>query len=373
MKNLLDSSRCQYFLPSFDDKECDYYDPPETELMEDKPGECGFCKRPDSYRCIADVARIIPLSHSSIDTFLTCHYLYYLKKILGIEMRPQFFGPALKAGKLWDVVKQRHLGEKVSIKDTVEEYQIDEYTVAKVRALYHGYKELEIVVEDGYALQASVDMSYEIEVPAASLLPRILSDVIVDENNIWGIREDLKPFLSKTWTFPLSIAGFYDRKYQTYFAEDKLSSRPEFYLDPFFLQSQNSTYFMADPNLEYCIQEVVLFPQQKINKKKDESAEALGVRVFNDVISKPSKYFIGFDRKKRMYGKKFFRGEFDLQAAEERYKQVVLEVLSCRWTGNFYRNFKVCNNILPGIPCDMQKICRSGNMSENMFRIRSRK
>ena len=96
-------------------------------------------------------------------------------------------------------------------------------------------------------------------------------------------------------------------------------------------------------------------------------------RVLSDVISKPSKYFIGFDRKKKMYGKKFYRGEFDIDAIKARYQQVALEIMSCRWTGNYYKNFKSCNNILPGIPCDMKTVCSTGNVSENMFRVRDKR
>lgn len=370
MKNLLDTSKCEHFQPSFDtESECDYYQIAENDSMEPSIGECGYCKRPQSYRCVADIARLIPLSHSSVDTFLICHYLYYLKKILGIEMRPQFFGSALKAGQLWDTVKQKHLGEDVSIKGIIQKYQIDEFTVNKVKAIYKAYKELGIQVEGGHSLQAKVGISIDIEVPAISFLPKI--DYNTDYN-YWSMREDLEGD-GRDWQFPLLVAGFYDRKYPTYFCEDKLSSRPEFYLDPFYLQSQNSTYFLADPKLEYCIQEVVLMPQQKVKKKSTESAEQLGKRIYDDILSRPSKYFLGYNRKSRMYGKKFFRGEFDLQATEDRYKQVVLEILSCRWTGNFYRNFKACNNILPGIVCDMQQICRNGNMSENMFKIREKK
>ena len=266
MKNLLDTSKCPSFEPSFSDTECSYYEFAETESMEPAIGECGYCKRPGAYRCVADVARVVPLSHSSIDTFLTCHYLYYLKKILGIEMRPPFFGPALKAGRLWDVIKQRHLGAAISIKDTIEEYEIDPLTVAKVRALYHGYKEFDIQVEPGHTLQAPVDIKLPIKVPAASFIPAVTKENS-DPINLWIVRDKLSDNDTE-WLFELSVSGFYDRKYPTYFCEDKLSSRPEFYLDPFFIQSQNGTYFLADENLEYCVQEVVSFLSKDRSRRK---------------------------------------------------------------------------------------------------------
>ena len=122
MRNLLDSKQCAKFSPSFDNRECDYYQFPEDDAMNIKHGECGYCKLPNAYRCIADVTRIIPLSHSSIETFCTCHYLYYLTRILGVEIRPPFLSIPLKAGQLWDQTKQRQLGnEKINIKETINQ------------------------------------------------------------------------------------------------------------------------------------------------------------------------------------------------------------------------------------------------------------
>jgi len=368
MRNFLNSKICAKFSPNFKNSECSYYQYAEDSNMNQKDWECGYCKFPGAYRCVADVTRPIPLSHSSSGDFLTCHYLYYLKKILGIEKRPQFLGVPLKAGKLWDSVKQRHLGEKINIKDIINEYEIDDITVAKVRAIYKAYKELEIQVHPDYQLQAKIDLKYDIVVPPSSFIPSVtMGKEII---NLW--QESSKQSEDeRTWKFPLSVTGFYDRKYSNYFCEDKLSGRPEFYLDPFFIQSQNSTYFLGDPNLEFCVMEVVQMPQQK-ELKKGESPEELGVRVYGDILSRPSKYFIGFDREKRMYGKKFYRGEFNLEVIENMYKQMTIELLAARWSGNFYKNFRACNNILPGIQCEFQDVCRTGNVSETKYKVRER-
>ena len=373
-RNLLDTSLCSNFEPSFSKQECQYYEYPEDENMNIISGVCGYCKRPDAYMCVADVTRHIPLSHSSVGDFLTCHYLYYLKKILGIEVIPKFFGTPLKAGKLWDILKQKHLGGIVEIAKTIEEYEIPPMVVAKVRALYHAYKELEIVSDDGFELQAAVDMSYDIALSPSSFVPTI--DVNNEKVSLWACDFRYHPIDEHRvddylWHFPLKIRGFYDRKYSGYFCEDKLTNRPSFYLDPFYIQSQMGTYFLADPELEYVIMEVVQFPQQKENKKKEETPDGMYKRVYSDILSKPSNYFIGFDRTKKKYGKKFFRGEFDLEEIKRRYEQVVLEILSARYNNNFYKNFKACGNTY-GHPCEYQKICMNGNVSENMFRIRKK-
>ena len=368
MRNLLDTSLCSKFQPTFDNRECTFYQYPENDNMEILSGVCGFCKQPGSYRCVADVTRHVPLSHSSVGSFLTCHYMYYLKKILGIEMRAPFFGNPLKAGKLWDILKQKQLGGDVEIKKTIEEYEIPPMIVAKVRALYHAYEELEIEVDPDYELQAKVDMEYEVVLSPSSFIPSI--NINEEKINLWADRRNQKSD-ERTWIFPLQVTGFYDRKYSTYFTEDKLSGRPEFYLDPFYIQSQMGTYFLADPNLEYVIMEVVQFPQQKENKKKEESPDELYNRVYQDILSRPSKYFIGYDKQKNRYGRKFFRGEFDLDAIKTRYQQIVLEILSCRYNNNFYKNFQACGNVY-GHPCEFQKICRNGNVSESMFKIREK-
>lgn len=373
MRNLLHTFLCNKFQPSFDNKECDHYLFAEDDKMQINHGECGYCNLPNAYRCVADVCRIIPLSHSSVSDFCTCHYLYYLKKILGIEVRPAFSGIPLKAGVLWDSIKQKHLGnEKINIKEIIAKYKIDEYTVAKVKAIYHAYKELEITVDPDYELQAKVNLTYDIIIPPSSFIPSITvgKEVI----NLWS--ESNNQFEDdRTWKFPLSITGFYDRKYSLYFTEDKLSGSPSYYLEAYPLASQIGTYFLADPKLEFVIMEVILMPQQKILKESAkraiETPEQLYKRIYADLLSRPSNYFIGYNRLTHKYGKKFFPGEFNLEEIEDGYKQIVIEILSARWSNNFYKNRKVCNFIY-GHKCDYITICENGNVSENKYNIRSK-
>lgn len=377
MRNFLDSRICQKFQPSFDNLECDYYIPAEDDDMNPISGECGYCKQPKSFRCVADVCRIIPLSHSSVSDFCTCHYLYYLKKILGIEVRPPFLSSALKAGVLWDATKQLHLGEKKSLRDIINKYEIDDYTVAKVKAIYSAYKYLEIEVDPGYELQAKIDMTYDIVLPPSQFVPSItVGDNHAKEVvNLWQEAKDQAEDERK-WIFPLKITGFYDRKYPTYFTEDKLSSRVENYTEVYPLTNQIGTYFLADPNLEYVIMEVVQFPQQKILKETKKRTEAetpdqLYERVYDEILSRPSNYFIGYDRETKRYGKKFYRGEFPLTEIEDSYRQIVIEILSARWSNNWYKNRKACNNIF-GHKCEYLPICENQNVPEQMFSIRQK-
>jgi hypothetical protein len=345
--------------------------------MEPISGECGYCKQPKAFRCVADVCRIIPLSFSAVNDFCTCHYLYYLKKILGIEVRPPFLSSALKAGQLWDSTKQLHLGEKKSLRDIINKYEIDDYTVAKVKAIYSAYKYLEIEVDPGYELQAKIDMTYDIILPPSQFVPSIaVGDNHAKEVvNLWKEAKNQAED-DRKWIFPLKITGFYDRKYQGYFTEDKLSSRPEYYTEVYPLTSQIGTYFLADPNLEHVIMEVVQFPGQKILKETKKRTEAetpdqLYERVYNEILSRPSNYFIGYNRESKKMGKKFFRGEFCLEEIADSYKQIVIEILSARWSNNWYKNRKACN-FQYGQPCPYLSICANENMSETKFSIRQK-
>ena len=377
MRNLLDSRLCAKFQPSFDNRECDYYIQAEDADMNTIHGECGYCKQPKSFRCVADVCRIIPLSHSSVSDFCTCHYLYYLKKILGIEIRPPFLSSALKAGVLWDATKQLHLGKKQSLRDIINTYEIDDYTVAKVKAIYSAYKYLEIEVDPGYELQTKIDMTYDIILPPSQFVPSITigNNHAKEVVNLWKEAKDQAED-DRKWIFPLKITGFYDRKYENYFAEDKLSSKTEYYTEVYPITNQVATYFLADPNLEKVIMEVVQFPQQKILKEtkkrvQEESPDQLYDRVYNEILSRPSNYFVGFNRETKRYGKVFYKGEFPLAEVEDSYRQIVIEILSARWSNNFWKNRKSCN-FMYGHKCEYLPICENQNVPEQMFSIRKK-
>lgn len=343
-----DDSKCPEFEPNSSMTACKYYAAAENEL------ENGFCNRPEFYRCIATTTKVIPLSHSSVQDFLTCHHLYYLKAIRGIQTLDKAKSPALKMGKLWDVVLQKYLGGEIkddegnptTIPEVIQRYDIDPMDVAKVKGIFRGYKALEIQVEPGGNLQAKIDMK-------------------IDFEKTWGDNAPVE----------MLVSGFYDRKYATSFVENKLSGKPDMYLDPYFIQSQVGTYFLADLSMDYCIMEVVRTPQLKAAgaKKKEESPDEFAERVYQDVISRPSFYFMGYNSIKRTYGKKYYRNEFNLEELRSRYLHIFREIFDARVMEGWYKNDRVCNNILPGISCDMVSCCRHNNMSETIYQIRKKK
>jgi hypothetical protein len=277
-----------------------------------------------------------------------------MQAVRGIQTVDTAKSVPLKLGTLWDKVLQKHLGGKIyndlgeetTIPEVINQYQIKPMDVAKVKGLFRAYKALEIVVEPDYDLQAKIDLK-------------------IPFDKIWQVNLPVE----------LLVTGFYDRKYATSFVENKLSGRPDMYFDSYFIQSQVGTYFLADPTLESCLMEVVTVPDLKhTGKNKEETADEFQERIYQDVIGRPSHYFKGYDSTTHKYGKRYYRSEFDLDDLKARYLHIFREIFDARITDGFYRNDKVCNNVLPGISCDMLPICRNSNkMSEDNFQIRKKK
>lgn len=336
--------KCKRFEPSFSDKECRFY-----LNNNDEAGLplCGFCSLPDMYRCTEDLRgpdRPLPFSHSSVQNYLSCHFLHYLKNIRGIETRPAHLSMALKLGTLWDRAKQMHLGAEINIQDVINKYEIPDMEVAKVKALFRAYKQFNMQVDPDYNLQAGFNMW-------------------LDFPFTWGDGRKVR----------MAVKGFYDRKYPTYFTEDKLTSRPEYYQDRFFIQSQVGTYFLADPNLEEVVMEITKTPDLKhTGSHAGESPDTYEERIFQDIMSRPSHYFIGFNRETRRYGQKFYRSEFQLDELNDRYLMIFKEMYDATTLNRFYKNDRCCKNLLPGIPCDMLDICRYNTMSEVVYKIRDK-
>jgi hypothetical protein len=338
------SELCEKFSPTFGtENQCHYY------IEQSKKSVCGLCKLPENYRCIAEIAdKPLPLSHSSIQDFMTCPRLFYYKQVRGIQVKNAHMGMPLKLGKLWDTVLQWYLGDKtVGIQEVVDDYDIPEHGVESIKALYKAYRDLGIKVEEGGRLQAPVNLYIE-------------------------------DFGHGVWTWGngsavrLLVRGFYDRKYDGYFVENKLSSRPDNYLDIYLIQSQCATYFLADPNLEYCIMEVARTPALKITKREEDDIAAFGERVYNDVMARPAYYFMGYNKDTHTYGKKFFRNEFDLTDVRDRYKIIFMNIHEALMCDAFIRNDRSCKNTFPGQSCDYLGICRFNTMSEDVYQVREK-
>jgi hypothetical protein len=165
-----------------------------------------------------------------------------------------------------------------------------------------------------------------------------------------------------------NLVGFVDRAYEDHIVESKLSLRPEFYQQKENMAYQLGTYFLCNEAWEYAVVEIVRLPSLKI--KDGEEAEAYQERIYGDIISRPAHYFLGWDRKRRTYGTRFWRSEFDLEEIYSTFCHVIHEIGDTVTRGAWYPNNLACH--LPA-PCPYLPIKRSGIVSEEIFEKRHKK
>ena len=280
------------------------------------------------------------ISQSELKDWLRCKRLWYWKHLKRVRLKPEHCSRAIKMGCLIDTVMEiKHKStNRSAFDDTIETYQIEPFEIAKVRAISKAYKDF-IVPRLGCACQHE------------TLLPVYVNSKIGEFN----------------------IKGIYDRLYTDHFVETKFTSKPEMYLDVFNIQTQVGTYFLLNEDLEYVIMEVILQPSlqpKKANKSNpvDETPEAYKERCYSDIISRPSHYFKGFDRKTQSFGKKFYRTEFDLKAIKDRYVAVIQEIYQDKQTmESCYQSDGHC--FMYNSWCEFLLVCKGHGIPEEMFDI----
>jgi hypothetical protein len=169
--------------------------------------------------------------------------------------------------------------------------------------------------------------------------------------------------------------GVFDRLYEDWFAETKLSGSPDWYTQIYNLIPQVGTYFMADPGLRYCKMEITRCPDLKsIKSFKDESVSAFEERCYKDVLSRPSHYFLGYDRDHHTFGKKFYRTEFPLEEIQARYSSIYYEITEAANRdgvyGAFWKNWTSCLNHFG--PCEFIDVCHHDKVSEAIFTMKDK-
>ena len=200
---------------------------------------------------------------------------------------------------------------------------------------------------------------------ALSVLKRSFIDLRIqtDKEGLLGCQYKVVTQILNT-----NLVGYVDRAYEDHIVEMKLTSRPEFYTQKENLAYQLGTYFLANDAWEYAIVEITRTPSLKT--KEGEELEAYEQRVYGDIISRPGHYFLGWDRKTRTYGTKFWRSEFDLDEIHSTYCHVLQEIRETVERGSWYPNYLACH--VPA-PCPYLPIKRSGVVSDEVFERRQRK
>ena len=281
------------------------------------------------------------LSHSSRELFIKCRKAFYLNRIKRIRTKGEMLALPVKLGIIWDQYVQSRFNQQ-KFQDTfwklADEYQLDDVSVSKIYGIIQAHRMLEI------------DPDYE--------------------------NEDGERFIGCQKRFELQydgyrVVGYIDREYTDHVVETKFTARPDFYFQIHNITSQIGSYFLSNENYKYAIIEAVRVPDIKTGKRKyaDEDLDSYRNRVKGEILSKPSHYFVGFDRDKGTYGKKFWRNEFDLESLEQVYQEVWNEIKQCLEANSeakWWQNRKAC--YCPA-PCEYLPICDTGVVSEEIFNI----
>lgn len=334
---ILPETKCDRIVPSAS-KPCVYYIPGES-------GFAGFCSLPNQFRCIEAIKAKAPrLSHSSINTWLRCRRRWYIEQIKGIVRRETMMSSSLKMGTIWDRIKQDafargswdvYEGLEI-IHDMADALALDEKDGLKLRALVRALGTLEYSPEK---CATNVKATYYYNKPLAEMFVSGKLDAVPLDN---------KP----------------------YFYEVKLSSRPDWYTEITNIESQVATYFLFDERFDFVVMDITRIPDLRQTKNKtDESDFGYEERTYDDILKRPSHYFIGWNKDKRRWGKPFYRREFDLEDVAKRYRVVAGEIKQAFIDDACYANPTAC---LTPFECDYKPICSTGGVSEILFRERTK-
>ena len=313
---------CQQFTPG-DQTPCIHYIRPVN------PKEPGFCRLPDHFRCIeACKKKLVPLSYSSLIDFIHCRMRYKHRKIDGIEIRTEHLPEAMKLGAAWDAFLNAQYDSSYPLYNLIESLQLNPVQMARYSAIARAFVDLEIKIDtDGL-----LGCQYEISVPVGDT----------------------------------RITGFVDRAYYDHIVEIKLSSRPDFYQQRENLAYQLSTYFLGNDAWEHADVQISRVSQLRTGHGRfsDESPDQYEDRIYSDILSRPAHYFIGWDRKTRTYGVRFYRSEFDLDQIFQTYVHVLREIKDTCRRDAWYPNNLACH--VPA-PCVYLPIKKSGVVSEEIY------
>jgi hypothetical protein len=316
---------CQMLTPD-DGLPCRHY------IKPNKKDEPGFCQQPTQFFCTEAMKHKLPaISYSRLTDFIHCKMRYHHGVVEGLKVTPRNLPEAIKLGIAWDAfIRNLHDGEFNHL-EKIQSLSLTPQQLAKISALMRAYQDLEIPSRtDGF-----LGCQYKIHVP-------------IGQNQ---------------------IIGYVDRAYDDHFRETKLSSRPDFYTQRENIAYQAGTYFMGNEHWEYVDVEITRVPALRTGwgKQSDETTEAYEERCYGDILSRPAHYFIGWNRKTRTYGQRFWRSEFDLEEIFTTYVHVLWEIQNTLKHDSWYANNLACH--VP-TPCMYLPIKRSGVMSEEIYERR---
>ena len=295
--------------------------------------EAGFCSTKKIFRCIESLKTHLPtLTQSAVKAFCSCKESFRLQYIKGINALREELPNPVKMGSIWDAYIDSHVSKSTfHLTDLVEKYQVYPSDVAKLKALARAFRKI------GFNLRSSdAQTQYKITYNGVG-------------NHV--------------------VSGYVDIAYEFSITEIKFTGNTGFHqkLDSNFLQQ--GTYLASNEGWEYVDILIVQEPKLKTGygKQSDESDGAYENRIYNDILSRPAFYFIGFNRQDKTYGIRFWRKEFDLEYLRQVYINVLKDMRYTIDDNLWYRNELQC--YVP-VKCWYYAIKRSGVVSDQLYEYR---
>jgi hypothetical protein len=323
---MLSEQFCQMLTPG-NDLPCKHY------IRPDETGQPGLCAQSTNFFCTEAMKKRLPsISYSRATDFIHCKLRYKHGVIEGLRVKDEMLPEAMKLGKAWDLIMRNKYDfpQYPDMRPYIDNLAFTPDQAAKINALNRAFTDLEILINKDSLLGGQYKVTTQIL------------------NN--------------------NLVGFVDRAYEDHIIETKLSARPDFYTQKENVAYQLGTYFLTNESWEYAVVEIARVPSLKL--KDGESPEAYEQRIYGDVISRPAHYFLGWDRKTRTFGTRFFRSEFDLEEIHSTFCHVLHEIQDAVTRGAWYPNNLACH--VPA-PCPYLPIKRSGVVSEEIYERRTKK
>jgi len=322
--------------------ECPYKIPSTTSFCHHHipdnsfPDAPGFCSAGHHFLCEERVPNCtLVMSQSQIKTYYECKMKYWFRYIYGIRRKKGTLSPSIKMGAIWDkFVESKYNGNELDLESLLTEYMVKDVDRAKLCALMDAWDSLEIRLK---------------------------------LNGFLSCQTEIAQRFDQTDGRQLIVRGYVDRLYDTRFVETKLTKDPNRYNSLWDLHSQIGTYFLLMPNINECIMEITRVPQ--IRQKKEETIDDYYSRIFQDIISRPGFYFIGWDISTRQFGlPPYYRNEMRLETIKNRYKWITQEIAERTERGAwYYEQGYTCSPYYRD--CDYKPVCVVGGVDHGINEV----
>ena len=295
-----------------------------------------------------DNAEIYTLSPSQYTSFTHCRYAWYLSyradcsqvwpgagvEGLGIRLKDEYLPNPIKLGAIWDTFQNAYYNKERFSPDVLMElcdrYDLDDGNTAKMFGLVRAWHKMKFTID-----LEGAEPQHEFKFKQTEFMKR-----------------------------PFEFHGIMDVKFPEYIVDNKLSGCPKRFQKVFNFHDQAATYLLAHPDAKSIIIRAVQAPMLKLGKAED--SEAFRDRIVKDIISRPSHYFLGYDREKGDFGIRFWRGEFDIEGLQKDFEHVFEDIQACvQDRGRCYQDKLSC--YVP-TQCMYLPVCETGGVSDTLYK-----